>query len=170
MKVLRATLHNKKRNEESNSMYNLSPAAGGRWAGLRLSPETTATNRLFERYIQSTERIVDLVEDLLTDLLEPSSRKSLGEAFWRHKLDTAAEFLAEEETKRMEGIAPEGYETLVRYYNLYADACGKAVDAIHEFLDGVGEPAGIHAAFLALKAHNDGRDLYLESIDFPAWL
>lgn len=46
---------------------------------------------LFQRYIQSTERIVDLITDLLTELLHPDYRKAHTEGFWRLKLNCAAE-------------------------------------------------------------------------------
>lgn len=149
-------------------MYNLSPQAGGRWT----LPRSTETKELelFQRCVQSTERIADLVEFDLFNLLRASYLKFPSDPLWRHALGCVAEFLAEEETNKMGGIAPDGYEGLVSFYNLYAEACAKAADSIYEFLDGDGEAAGMHTAFRVLQAHNEARDVYLESIDFPAWL
>ena len=86
------------------------------------------------------------------------------------RLSQAAEFLGDQATIDMAEVAPEGYETLVRYYDRYARACARTVEAIEAFLHGVGDAVAIERAHDLLKAENDGRDIYLESIDFPACL
>lgn len=125
---------------------------------------------LFQRLIQSTERIADLIEFTLQDLLDPLDQEGHSERLCWFGLERAAEFLSEEKMNKMAEIAPEGYESLVRFYNLYAKACGEAADAIYHFLGDAVPICRVHAAFRVLKAHNDARDVYLESIDFPAWL
>ena len=131
-------------------MYSLAPEAGGRWTST-----TDIEARLaeaFQRYIQSVERMADVLSALLSELLNADDRKCFGEALWQHELARAAESLAEEATIAIEEIAPEDYEALPAFYNLYAKACDETAKAIYDFVDGIGTEAGMREAVLAGSA------------------
>src|SRR5947209_3207723 len=119
-------------------MYSLSSAAGGRWKPLDTGESKTSD--LFERYIQSVERTVDLITFRLQELLEFDDYylKHNGEAVWRHELATVMHIVREGETTALAAIAPDGFEGMVAFYDLHAKACGEAAKAIDQYLDGLG--------------------------------
>lgn len=103
-------------------------------------------------------------------MLGSLDEEGYNEQLCRFGLQSAAEFVSEEKVNKMDGMAPDGYEVLVLFYNLHAQACGDAADAIYDFLEGAVPICRVHTAFRVLKAHNNARYIYVYSIDFPAWL